>query len=214
MLPIPFEKFIPRMFRRDANLTALSDKADTHLEEWKADILDFKQFPDPLSIRSGLVDDLGELVAAELLDTDSDTIKRGKIAKAVEGHKVRGTFAFDIKLKIDTIVGGDSSIVTGIGLDDWVMSGDGINPPAGSFWAGMGGDGVLTDDYGIRLVGNGSESVVPGIVEIDVDDNALSAAVVLQIVESIENSVAAYMRVFLGAFTAGVFVRYANGQIH
>ncbi len=213
MLPTPFEKFIPRIFRRDVKLTALTDKVDTHLEEWKGDIVDFKKFPDPLSIRTGLVDDLGELVAAELLDTDSDTIKRGKIAKAVEGHKLRGTFELDIKLKIDTIVGGDSAVITGLGADDWIMSGDGISPPSGFFWAGMGGDGSATD-YGIRLVGNGSESVVKGIIEIDVDDNSLSAAVVLQIVESIENSVAAYMRVFLGAFTAGVFIRYANGQIH
>lgn len=215
MLPIPFEKYIPKIFRRDTKLLALTDKVDTHLTAWKNDILALKHNADPLSIGSSLVDDLGALLSPGFLDVDSSTIKRRKIATAVRSHRYHATFVYDVKLKIDAVVGGDSYLYTSLNEndDDWIICGDGISPIAGSFYAILGGDGVATD-YGIRIVGNDLEAGTTGVVEIDVDDNSLSADEVLQVVQSIENDIPVFMRVFLGYLSAGSFVRYANGQIH
>ena len=167
MLPVYIEKFIPKIYRRDAGLTALADKADTHIADWKADVLKIATLIDPARIPNNLLVEVGELLSAGIGTEDSDRIKREKIANAVPGHKKRGQWVGDVKPKIDAIVGGDAELFPVVGQDDFILVGDG-NTLSTYFWSILGGDGTATD-YGIRLVGEGDENTLKGVILIDTD---------------------------------------------
>ena len=211
MLPIPFIDYIPKFFNRDNKLTAMSDKSDEHLEEWKSDIKEIDTFKDAIRIDSNLINELGFLLSAGIKNQDSLRTKKEKVYKAIMGHKLRGTWNDDAKPKVDAIAGGDSQIVQVIGADDFVLIGDG-NTPSGYFWSVLGGDGVATD-YGIRLVGEGDENVLKGIILIDTDNSGLTVDEVEQIKLDLEDVVPAYFIVKLGYVSGGIFVEYPNGQI-
>ena len=211
MLPTPFEKFIPKIYRRDSGLVAMSDKADTHISDWKADILRIASFIDPARIPNNLLVEVGDMLSAGIGAEDSDRIKREKIVNAVVGHKQRGLWVEDVKPKVDAVAGGDAQLFPVVGQDDFILVGDG-NTPSTHFWSILGGDGAATD-YGIRLVGEGEENVLKGVILIDVDNSLLFAAEVDQIRLTIEDSVPAYYIVKLGYIESGLFIEYIEGQI-
>ncbi len=208
-LPIPFIEHVPDIFRQDADdsMTALADKMDSIMGTVVAEILRLYDLKLPDQCPTGLLDELGHYLAAGILNTDTERIKREKIATAVQGHKVRGSWTFDAKPKVDTIAGGDSSIWGDPYVDDWILMTDGAE--LGSvYWSAMGADGI-DDELGIWLVGEGTEHVVAGNVYIDVDNATLTADQVQQIVDALIADVApAYMWIHLGYVTGTVFTEY------
>ncbi len=208
---IPFEKYIPKFFTRDNKLLAMSNKIDENLISWKTDVIGLKNNINPVMIDSKYINELGYLVNAGILPQDSDFTKRNKVATAIKTHKNRGTWIDDVKLKIDASVGEDSKLVSIVGSDEWIMSGDG-GTPTSYFWSILGGDGI-TDDYGIRLIGESTEEIFKGVVLIDVDSSTLTADEVENLKLNIEDSVPAYFIIYLGYISGGSFVKYSNGQM-
>lgn len=211
MLPIPFENFIPSFFTRDDKLTALSDKTDEMLEEWKQDVLDLNKIIDPVRIPSLYLDDLGDYLNANLLDTDTDRQKRKKIVSAIESHKNNGTWADDIKPKIDNLIGGDASLYSSIDSDDFIVMGGESSEPD-YYWATMGVDGI-DDDLGIAVIGEGDEVEIAGNIYIDVDDSTLTFAEVETLKDTLDGSIPAYYAIYLGYTSGGIFYTYINGVI-
>jgi hypothetical protein len=146
MLPIPFQKYIPSFFNRDKKLTALSDKIDSDLQKWRDDVFDLNKMIDPPRIPEYLLSDIGNYLNAGLLNTDSSRTKREKISNAVAGHKKRGLWKSDAKLKIDAIAGGDSQIIRSQDSADWIMLGQETDDPD-NFWAILGTDVIDTSEY-------------------------------------------------------------------
>jgi phage tail-like protein len=209
MLPQPFEKYIPRFFKRDSKLIAFSDKINEILDSIRYDTVGLNDIVDPVKCPAIILDELGYFLNAGIKAQDSEDQKRLKIATAIQGHKKRGTFKFDAKPKIDAIAGGDSQIIRGFTGDDWIMGGDGETIPSSYYWASLGVDGI-DDSLGISLIGEGIEIEVAGNIYIDVDNDSLSASEVQQIVDELEDDIVpAYFRVFIGYLDlGGNFVTY------
>lgn len=210
MLPRPFEKFIPKFFKRDEKLTAFADKMDELLESFKSDTLGLNDIINPFKIPSILIEELGYYLNAGLKQTDTDRQKRIKVATAVQGHKRRSTFKFDAKPKIDAIAGGDSQVIKSTDSDDWIMGGDGVTIPTAFYWASMGSDGI-DSDLGISLIGEGTEIEIAGNIYINVDNSSLTVNEIQQIVDELEDDIApAYYRIFIGYLDlSGAFIVYA-----
>jgi hypothetical protein len=208
MLPQPFEKYIPRFFKRDSKLIAFSDKIDDILDSIRSDTIGLNDIIDPVKCPAIILNELGYFLNAGIQAQDSEGQKRLKIATAIQGHKKRGTFKFDAKPKIDAIAGGDSQIIKGISGDDWILVGDGLTPSS-YYWASLGCDDIDTD-LGIALVGSGDEIVIAGNIYIDVDNNSLTANQIDQIRLELETDIVpAYMRIFIGYIDGtGTFIIY------
>ena len=215
MLPIPFIDFIPKIYKDNAkdSTTAMTDKVDTHLNEWLTDIIELAFLKDPFKIPSLYLEQLGNFLNAGLLTQDTEAQKRNKIATAIQAHKRRGTFAFDAKPKIDAIALNDSQIFRSADADDWILVGDGLTP-ATHYWAALGVDGI-DDSLGISLIGEGTEVEIAGNIYIDVDNDSLTQDEVDQIVlELSEDIVPAYYIVNIGYLDGtGAFVIYSGGII-
>lgn len=209
MLPEPFDNYIPKFFRRDDKLNAFADKHDAIMQSFRNDTLGLNDIIDPVKCPNVILNELGYYLNAGILPQDTEKQKKVKIAKAVQGHKRRGSFNLDAKPKIDAIAGGDSVIVTGVSGDDWILVGDGLTPIA-YYWATMGYDGIDTD-YGLSLIGEGIEIEIAGNIYIDVDNNALTADQIEQIVLALETDIVpAYYKVFIGYINVGGnFIVYA-----
>ncbi len=208
MFPIPFINFIPKFFKRDEKLIAFANKHDEIMESIKSDTLGLNDIIDPVKAPNVVLNELGYYLNAGLRAQDTDKQKRIKIAKAVQGHKRRGSFNLDAKPKIDMIAGGNSKIIRGVTGDDWILIGDDSTPPE-YYWASMGCDGI-DDNLGIALIGSGYEIEIPGNIYIDVDNDSLTPAQVAQIRLELENDIKpSYMRIFLGYIDGtGTFIVY------
>ena len=207
MLPIPFERYIPKFFTRDAKLTAFANEVDTVLQGIIDETKELNNIYDPARTKASVLNLLGEYLNAGIQDGDSEDIKRQKIYQAVATHKVRSTFEFDVKIKIDNIAGGDSQIFRAIDEDDFIFVGDGLTPSA-YYWAALGADGI-DDGLGPSFIGSGMEIEVAGNVYIDVDNSSLSAAEQEQIRLDIADSVPAYYYVHIGYVNvSGQFIEY------
>lgn len=206
MIPKNIDDYWPRGYERDEGLIALIDNLNFQFNQFKTETLGLRALIDPFQIPALLIGELGYFLNAGLKVKDSERQERVKVATAIQGHKKRGSFLFDAKPKIDNICGGDSVILSGQGNDDWIMSGDGTEPP-GVFWAIMGGDG-LTDDYGIKLIGAGDELEVAGNVYIDCDNPSLTTEQEFELRIDLDDIAPAYMRVIIGYVSGGVFTEY------
>jgi len=207
MLPTPFDEFVLKGFTRDAKLTAFVAEMDNVLNAILDETKELNNMFDPVRTKAIILDGLGEFLNAGISDGDTEDIKRRKIYQAVASHKVRSTFTFDVKPKIDDIAGGDSVIFRAIDQDDFIFVGDGLTPSA-YYWAALGCDGIDTD-LGPAFIGSGLEVEVAGNVYIDVDNNALTADEQAQIELDISDSVPAYYYVHIGYVNiSGQFVEY------
>lgn len=207
MLPVTFEPYIPKAFTRDAKLTAFVTEMDKVLNAILDEIKELNNLFDPVRTKAEVLDAMGEYLNAGISNNDSEDVKRRKISQAVASHKVRSTFAFDVKPKIDNIAGGDSVIFRAIDEDDFIFVGDGLTPSA-YYWAALGCDGIDTD-LGPSFIGSGLEVEVAGNVYIDVDNNALTAAEQTAIELDISDSVPAYYYVHIGYINvSGQFIEY------
>lgn len=218
MLPIPFEKFIPAFFNRDYKLYAMSNKINQNLNDWKKDILNLNNIIDVARIQTYLLNDIGEYLNAGILNSDSDRTKRQKIYSSVSGHKSRSLFRNNVKSKIDSIAGGDSSIYkisdngNGEISSDWIMFGSELDDVI-NYWGTIGEDG-LDAELGLDLIGAGTEIEIPGNIYINVDNDSLTNDQINQIKLSIVDIVPAYYIVYLGYLDINDdFVVYVNGII-
>ena len=207
MLFQTIDDYIPKFFERDTKLLSFISTVDSILDELKLETISLNDLIDPMKIPSGLLDNLGYYLSAGLVSTDSETIKRQKIATAIQGHKRRGSFNLDAKPKIDAIAAGDSVIIRSFDKDDWILVGDGLTPTA-YYRAALGADGI-DEDLGISLIGEGLEIEVAGNIYIDVDNMALTAGEQEQIRVAMLDIVPAYMKVHFGYLDGfGSFIEY------
>lgn len=207
LLPIPFEQYIPKGFKRDAKVLAFADHVDSVLTEILTETKNLNQMYDPVVTKEVLLDLLGEYIAAGIKNNDSEALKRSKIYNAVATHKKRGTFNDDMKIKIDAIAGGDSQIFRSFEQDDWIITGDGTTPTA-YYWAALGSDGI-DDGLGISIIGSGFEIEVAGNIYIDVDNAALTADEQESIRLDLLDSVPHYMYTHIGYIGGtGAFIEY------
>lgn len=212
MIPIPFIKFIPKIFQDDPLAIAMADKIDEHLQEWKDDVLSIRRFNRPDECPSSMIEELGTLLSAGLKSSDSDYQKRKKVATAIESHKNRGTFDFDVKLKIDAITGYSpgARLVDIYETSRWVLVDD-LTEAVANYYASLGKDGV-DSDLGILLEGDSGK----GHVYIDCHEGVTTAVLTADDIESIkldlEDSVPVYFYVYLGYInSSGLFTTYTDG---
>jgi len=208
MLPIPFKDFIPKIFRKDPKADSLANKADDHLKEWRKDIFDLLRLIRPDEIPSQYLPELGFLLEAGIKNDDSDKLKRQKIRDAVKGHRFRGTFNLDVKLRLDAITGYSSRILDEDeeeiwGSDDWIMLSDGgaTDSLVGTkYWGALGVDGI-DDKLGIALTG-GDEVWVKVNVYIDLHEGVTTPVLTQDIIDKcvleMQDVAPAYFNVYLG----------------
>lgn len=207
MLPEDIDDYIPKIFDRDDSLNALISKINQLVSDTKSDIMGIGGLKDPSVIPSNFLTDIGDFLNAGILTTDSDREKCEKIATAVAGHKIRGSWTNDAKPKVDLVAAGDSQIFRSFDGDDWILTGDGLTPSA-YYWASMGADGI-DDDLGLALIGAGDEIEVAGNIYIDVDNSSLTAVEQESIRLVMLDLVPAYFKVHFGYLNVGgQFIEY------
>jgi hypothetical protein len=218
ILPIPLLQYFYQINRQapDALLIAFCDKYDKWFARISKVIGDLRGIGTIDRTPNKFLDSLGDLLYAYFEDLDDDRTKRAKLKAAIPRHKERGTFTYDIGPKIDSIAGGDSYVYSNsfqTWINDFVLlSGD----PAEGYDSH---DFSLLDsgeeDYGmILLAGSDPYFEVAGNVFIDVDNASLTAQDIIDIKELLNDSIAAYLRIFLGYLSGGNFIVYANGIIN
>jgi hypothetical protein len=217
MLPYPSINFFPKLFANDVNAIALAAKIDSYILVMKNDVIRIPRLYRADQANSLYLNELGYWLNANIKEFDSEEIKRKKIYNAIATHKVRGTWIYDCKIRIDNITGYNSSLFNLIGTSDWILCGDGISEI--EYYATGGVDGI-DDELGLDLIGDDTEVVIPGNVYIDchlgIFTPVLTATQISEIVIEIQDDVVpAYYRVQLGYInTSGVFTVYSGGTIH
>ncbi len=214
MLPIPFIKFIPSAYRErgQTEMTALCDKADTHIELWRDDAINLKCLLDVECCPAIFLNQLGNYVNAGIRQEDSETTKRQKIYTAIQSHKARGSWVYHVKPVIDAITGYSAALVRATDEGDWILVDDGVVLDPSSYWAVMGHDGTI--DMGLSIIGDFTEVEVAGNIYIDCHDGVhtavLTAAQIAKIVFEISlDIIPAYMRIYIGYIDAtGAFIFY------
>jgi hypothetical protein len=208
MLPIPFFQYLPKVYReaKEPAAVALADKMDELLKEWRNDVIAFGNLYDPERCPRSYLDALGDQLQAGILKGDSERIKRKKLRGAIESHKLRSTWQFSAKPIVDSVIGGDSSLVGGVGSGAWLVVGDGTTPSSYD-WSLVSGDGDV--DAGLLLLGIGTEPEVKGNVYIDVDDASATIDELDRLEISLGDILPAYFRIHLGYVDGtGSFVEY------
>lgn len=210
-LPIPSWEFFPDAVRdaADPSMVALAAKLDDLIETQFDEVMGLYWLKVPEACPAGLLDELGDMLAAGILPTDGEDLKRLKIQTAVNRHRLRCTWPAT-KPIIDAITGFSSSIFDGRDGYWWIR----VSTPDSRFteWA-VRGDGGATYT-GLWRIGDWTEEIIPGNVFIDLGSSGLSAATIALVVAALEVDVApAYMRIYLGYVSSGDFVPYAGGVI-
>lgn len=202
LLPIPSIKFIPKAAQADpdAGWIALTDKLDSIWQDIENVILELRYFLNPERIPSQFLDVFGLYLEAGIFPLDDDKTKRSKIQYAVQSHKLRGTWDFDVKTKIDIIAGGDSQIVS-TGHEDnfdfiW-LTGDSSEYHAEtqhSLWD-SGNEG-----YGMLWITGDNEPEVAGNIYSDVDNPYMTEQQIEALILFLQDSIASYLNTWLGFF--------------
>lgn len=269
MLPIPSIDFFPSALRNDPAINDLAKFLDVEFMRWFNDAKNLDRLRDPARCPASCLNAFGDWLSAGLRDEDTDLVKRRKIANAIKNLKLRGTWLYSVKISIDSRVGGDSQIVSRLGIDDFILTGTG-DEPAGYLWSvlggadpdaeygislvggagevitetdliGLGSDQAVfigadedadsfvfggaddTDPYGVRMIGDGTESSsasspyvdfrIKGIIAIDIGTAYYTDEQVLALVRDIKDLVPCYFRVHLGYLDGETFVPYPSGTI-
>lgn len=220
MLSVPFSRWIPAAFQHgeDPTRDAFCAQVDSVVETARDETLGIGRLKDPARAHPAVLAELGQMLEAGIRESDPEATRRRKVATAVRSHKNRSTWRYSVKPTVDAIVGGDSTIESYAGQDDFILCGDGTEPDA-YLWGALGGadpDG----EYGVRLVGAGnleSEEFglfvepIKGTVAINVGSDSLTEAEVEEVKASLRDHVPAYFKVYLGYLSGDRFVPYPNG---
>ena len=163
---------------------------------------------------------LGNMLSANISDSEPEASRRRKIYSAIKYHKIRGSWNLHVKPLIDGITGYNSQIYSTPDSDDWILyGGDSTVDDDTKSWGCFGcSNGV--DPLGFMLVGAGTEVEIQGNIYIDMHQGVygqtLTAAQITEIRSQIEYEIVpAYMIVNLCYFTAlgGSLTIYPNGTI-
>lgn len=202
MLPIPLKKFIPKMFlqRLSPAITALIDKIESNLEEWKIDAYELQHFNDPARVPTAFIEELGALLDTTFISSDSERVKRQKIATTINDQKFAGSWNLQVKDGIGNITGITPELIKFDAFNGdahWILRG-GLPDEPDNLWSILGVDGV--DYNGILLEGANDEIVYPGNIYINIGiippiDTALLEQLIVYLEEDISP---AYTRVYLG----------------
>jgi hypothetical protein len=202
MFPTPFEKYIPQHWTRTQDVLAFAAQVDKMITDTENEIFGLADLLNPEKCPARFLDYLGYWINAGLNAQDTETQKRIKIVTAVAGHKIRGSFNFDAKPKIDAIAGGDSKIITQNSGPGWMLVTDETSRTIDQCI-------LLTDNDGFLLFTAGDILGYPWNVFIDVDNPALSAEDQERIRLDMEDIVPAYYIVHFGYVDgAGIFIEY------
>lgn len=221
MLPLPIENYIPKLLTDniDDRGQAFIDKINSLIINILDDIMEMQYFKLPERCPSVFIDELGYLLNAGIINTDTDRIKRNKIKNAVRSHRNRGLWQDDAKLRIDNITGYSAKIFRSIDSDDSILMAKQAADPD-RYWMTLSAKDGSDDNLGIWLIGDFTEYVIAGNISIDCHDGihtaVLTAAQIFQIkVEIQDDVVPAYCAVYLGYVNAsGQFIVYSGGIIN
>ena len=215
-----FLKYIPKLYQKDFKAIALSNKFNNHFGLWKNDIMNLLRLIRPDEMPAIFLDELGYMLNANLLNLDTERVKRQKIQNAIQQQKLRGSWKYDAKLRIDRIVGYNSKLHEVLETSEWIQyGGNESSDLVVKYWGTIGTDGIDMNT-GLDLWISGQELQLAGNIPIDchygIHISTLTASQISDIVLEIENDVVpAYMRVFLGYVdVSGNFITYTNGIIH
>jgi hypothetical protein len=157
----------------------------------------------PESCPVGLLTELAATIGVVVLDSDTEAQKRAKIYNGISEQKYNSTWQQSAKPAIDSITGASSSLYSTLQSDWPIQVQDETWFNQGYPWSLISGGG---DGYGgIIQVGGAVESIIAGIVYIDVGTGApVPANEVAQIVAALSPGIVpAYFRIFLGYTVAG-----------
>jgi hypothetical protein len=243
LLPYPFENYIPRGFKDSDLRSDLIEKVDEEQQIISENIEEFNHLYDPYRCDALFLPELAYFLNIEFEASDTERDKRVKVASAVESKKLKGTWEWDAKVKIDTLLSvnsqlwkpGDSSawyLQGGIEGDKTVVEfllvgGESfylVGPERfllnetqfqadDTYIATMGYDGI-DEDTGLDLAGDDDFGDTAGVVYIDVINSTFTADQIEAVKASLSDTVPSYFRVYLGYMDTGEFVPYANGQIY
>ena len=169
MLPKNMFNYLPDPLAEnlDKSGKALIDYIDSFCLIIKEDILSIWYVKYPEKAKEVTLNSFGEYLAVDIKDSDTAIQKRQKIANAIKGHKLRGTWKFDIKILIDSITGKNSSLVkatTVFTQDDSIIVKD--NSEENSLYSTIGTDGINLLGTSIPVIQT-NVPATPGIVVID-----------------------------------------------
>lgn len=204
MLPKPFWNYLPSKAKRgfDPARDALVQRMDSFLEEVGEETEKLLDRMRPDKVQAPFIAELGELLSAGIIEEDRERQRRAKVAIAPDRLKKSSTWLYDIKPRIDSVVGGDATIYTEGGYQ-WVWMEDEAPTPPGAIW----GNGA-TDPPGIDWVIGDEIGTVAGTVAINVDDDSLTADEVDQLVRSIRDSIPVYYEIAIGYVENSEFIQY------
>lgn len=195
-----FKNKVPKAYPKDdIHSDTMCSKADTHIADWITDIKKIELFRDPLRCPTAWLDELGALLEAGVVNSDNERQIRQKVENAIEGHKKRGLWEEDVKVRIDAITGYSSEIYSNkLDINDWILLGAADDPnPIDVPWSILGGDNI--DPYSMVLTGEGNEGWLDGIILIDLGNDSIPAATITKIVQELEtNLIPAYYLIRLG----------------
>jgi hypothetical protein len=169
MLPKDFIKILPDPLvdNLDANGQALIDYLASFCGDITTDIFDIWYLKHPEKARAITLDSWGAYLSADLKANDTERQKREKIANAIQRHKLRSTWKYDIKIRIDSLTGKDSQLVKSTVVledDDSIIVAD--NSSENSSFSTIGTDGI--NEYGMYIPDiTFSVLLEPGVVAVD-----------------------------------------------
>ena len=106
VFPTPVKNYIPAVLREAIDVNgdlagqALCDILDDHFEEVSAATNELQYIKWPERCPLAFLEALGDWVGAGITASDTEAVKRSKIAHAYEINMARGTWTDDIKKKI------------------------------------------------------------------------------------------------------------------
>jgi phage tail-like protein len=183
---------------------------DDQFEKWYQDTLRLERVRDPARCPAELLDELGYILSADIVQGDAERVKRVKIASAIDHGKSRGTWP-RVKDLIDAWTGTDCRIFHAEDSDDWVLIGNTIS--GGDYWSILGG--YPDERYGIRLFsGTGADGMMliggKGYIYIDLNSSEIPEYIIQGIRNTLIAMVPAYFRVFLGYIDENDFIGYGE----
>ena len=209
MIP-DFRYMLPRgLDDSDPVYNAIVTKANSCIAEWLQDILLLNRSYQPDIVNSALVDEIAYMLNANIAGEDTERTKRGKIAGAIRMHKQRSLWQ-SIKVVIDSIMGGDSSLLTAEDCADWIFYGADGNDNNTYNWGVFATDGITTE-WGIDVFGTFIELVFKGNIYINCDNPTATTELVEQLKLALIELVPCYVKIYLGYSEDGVFNQYSNG---
>jgi hypothetical protein len=214
-LPIPFKKYIPKLFHSDSKSDSLANKAEEHILEWFKDAMDIQRIYRPDETKSIILPYLNNYLFAGISTGDDETTRRKKIRDAIPTHQIRTLWDDQVKGGIEAITG-TTPLLYGVSIadsDDWIELGNLSTDPV-TYWGTEGIDDGTDTKLGKLELGLGLEVEIAGNIYIDLVDSGLTPTEIQSVRDYLEDDKdPAYYIIHLGYVSGGVWTDYPNGII-